>query len=251
MPPHGRPESFLPEDGDEYCFWRRTPLRLLSWLCIKQRKPCGNAMLSRTRILEERDIFLRSWNRSASTGEALGEPELCLVTDNKCPAATAALRELGAELWNEEYMMEYNTAADSSEDGKSASHASLPNREAGRSGWQKAGYELDMDIRPIPEGLLICARRPGDHPSPDKDGRTSQDRDDITARNKAHSTARSKVHSTAQDNTSGTRHARRTPALPAVFPSNTHRRIPVQHRLVLRLGADAEGRESPTSSRSA
>ena len=32
--------------------------------------------------------------------EALGEPELCLVTDNKCPAATAALRELGAELWN-------------------------------------------------------------------------------------------------------------------------------------------------------
>ena len=69
-----------------------------------------------------------------------------------------------------------------------------------------------MDIRPTPEGLLICARRPGDHPAADKDGITSQDRDDMTARNKAHSTARnkahstarSKVHSTAQDNTSGT-----------------------------------------------
>ena len=128
--------------------------------------------------------------------EALGEPELCLVTDNKCPAATAALRELGAELWNEEYMMEYNTAADSSEDGKSASHASLPNREPDGADGRKQDMELDLDIRPIPEGLLICARRPGDHPSPDKDGRTSQDRDDITAR--------SKVHSTAQDNTSGT-----------------------------------------------
>ena len=136
--------------------------------------------------------------------EALGEPELCLVTDNKCPAATAALRELGAELWNEEYMMEYNTAADSSKDGKSASHASLPNRASDGADGRKQDMELDMDIRPTLEGLLICARRPGDHPSPDKDGITSQDRDDITARNKAHSTARSKVHSTAQDNTSGT-----------------------------------------------
>ena len=101
-------------------------------------------------------------------------------------------------------MMEYNTAADSSEDGKSASHASLPNRASDGADGRKQDMELDMDIRPTLEGLLICARRPGDHPSPDKDGITSQDRDDITARNKAHSTARSKVHSTAQDNTSGT-----------------------------------------------
>ena len=75
-------------------------------------------MLSRTRIFRMKGmIFLALLEQVCQYSEALGEPELCLVTDNKCPAATAALRELGAELWNEEYMMEYNTAADSSEDG--------------------------------------------------------------------------------------------------------------------------------------
>ena len=89
--------------------------------------------------------------------EALGEPELCFVTDNKCPAAMAVLRELEAELWNEEYMMEYDVTAAGTAfgDGTSASPASLPD------------MELDMDIRTTPEGLLICARRPGDNPTAD------------------------------------------------------------------------------------
>lgn len=101
--------------------------------------------------------------------EALGEPELCFVTDNKCPAAMAVLRELEAELWNEEYMMEYDVPAAGTayESGTSVSQASLPDTEP--------DTELDMDIHTTPEGLLICARIPGDNSPADGNGVTSPD----------------------------------------------------------------------------
>ncbi|MFR5411581.1 MAG: GNAT family N-acetyltransferase [Enterocloster bolteae] len=185
-----------PEDGDEYWLLEEDATAAAFLAVYKTEETMWECHAFTHPDFRRKGYFSALLEQVCQYSEALGEPELCLVTDNKCPAATAALRELGAELWNEEYMMEYNTAADSSEDGKSASHASLPNREPDGADGRKQDMELDLDIRPIPEGLLICARRPGDHPSPDKDGRTSQDRDDITAR--------SKVHSTAQDNTSGT-----------------------------------------------
>ena len=201
-----------PEDGDEYWLLEEDATAAAFLAVYKTEETMWECYAFTHPDFRRKGYFSALLEQVCQYSEALGEPELCLVTDNNSPAATAALRELGAELWNEEYMMEYNTAADSSEDGKSASHASLPNREPDGADGRKQDMELDLDIRPIPEGLLICARRPGDHPSPDKDGRTSQDRDDMTARNKAHSTARSKAHSTArskvhstvQDNTSGT-----------------------------------------------
>lgn len=185
-----------PEDGDEYWLLEEDATAAAFLAVYKTEETMWECYAFTHPDFRRKGYFSALLEQVCQYSEALGEPELCLVTDNKCPAATAALRELGAELWNEEYMMEYNTAADSSKDGKSASHASLPNRASDGADGRKQDMELDMDIRPTLEGLLICARRPGDHPSPDKDGRTSQDRDDITAR--------SKVHSTAQDNTSGT-----------------------------------------------
>ena len=193
-----------PEDGDEYWLLEEDTTAAAILAVYKTEETIWECYAFTHPDFRRKGYFSVLLEQVCRYSEALGEPELCFVTDNKCPAAMAVLRELEAELWNEEYMMEYNTAADSSEDGKSASHASLQNRASDGADGRKQDMELDMDIRPTLEGLLICARRPGDHPSPDKDGITSQDRDDITARNKAHSTARSKVHSTAQDNTSGT-----------------------------------------------
>ena len=177
-----------PEDGDEYWLLEEDATAAAFLAVYKTEETMWECYAFTHPDFRRKGYFSALLEQVCQYSEALGEPELCLVTDNKCPAATAALRELGAELWNEEYMMEYNTAADSSENGKSASHASLPNREPDGADGRKQDMELDMDIRPTPEGLLICARRPRDHPSPDKDGITSQDRDDITARNKAHST---------------------------------------------------------------
>ena len=174
-----------PEDGDEYWLLEEDATAAAFLAVYKTEETMWECYAFTHPDFRRKGYFSALLEQVCQYSEALGEPELCLVTDNKCPAATAALREL-----------EYNTAADSSEDGKSASHASLPNREPDGADGRKQDMELDMDIRPTPEGLLICARRPRDHPSPDKDGITSQDRDDITARNKA--------HSTVQDNTSGT-----------------------------------------------
>ena len=185
-----------PEDGDEYWLLEEDATAAAFLAVYKTEETMWECYAFTHPDFRRKGYFSALLEQVCQYSEALGEPELCLVTDNKCPAATAALRELGAELWNEEYMMEYNTAADSSKDGKSASHASLPNRASDGADGRKQDMELDMDIRPTPEGLLICARRPGEQPSPDKDGITSQDRDDMTARNKA--------HSTVQDNTSGT-----------------------------------------------
>ena len=183
-----------PEDGDEYWLLEEDTTAAAILAVYKTEETIWECYAFTHPDFRRKGYFSVLLEQVCRYSEALGEPELCFVTDNKCPAAMAVLRELEAELWNEEYMMEYDVTAAGTAfgDGTSASPASLPD------------MELDMDIRPTPEGLLICARRPGDHPSPDKDGITSQDRDDITARNKAHSTARSKVHSTAQDNTSGT-----------------------------------------------
>ena len=198
-----------PEDGDEYWLLEEDATAAAFLAVYKTEETMWECHAFTHPDFRRKGYFSALLEQVCQYSEALGEPELCLVTDNKCPAATAALRELGAELWNEEYMMEYNTAADSSKDGKSASHASLPNRASDGADGRKQDMELDMDIRPTLEGLLICARRPGDHPSPDKDGRTSQDRDDITARSKVHSTPRI---------TPPVQTAHRAPALPAVFP---------------------------------
>lgn len=43
--------------------------------------------------------------------EPNGDPELCFVTDRRCPAALSVLQELGAQLFQEEYMMEYDLTA--------------------------------------------------------------------------------------------------------------------------------------------
>ena len=132
-----------PEDGDEYWLLEEDATAAAFLAVYKTEETMWECYAFTHPDFRRKGYFSALLEQVCQYSEALGEPELCLVTDNKCPAATAALRELGAELWNEEYMMEYNTAADSSEDGKSASHASLQNREPDGSD----GRKQDMAFR--------------------------------------------------------------------------------------------------------
>ena len=107
-----------PEDGDEYWLLEEDATAAAFLAVYKTEETMWECYAFTHPDFRRKGYFSALLEQVCQYSEALGEPELCLVTDNKCPAATAALRELGAELWNEEYMMEYNTAADSSKDGK-------------------------------------------------------------------------------------------------------------------------------------
>ena len=101
-----------PEDGDE--FWLLEEKGCLAaliavyttedslWECYAFTRP----------DCRRRGYFTALAHELCAYSEACGEPDLCFITDNRCPAALAALHSLGAELSWEEHMMEYVIPAD-------------------------------------------------------------------------------------------------------------------------------------------
>jgi len=170
-----------PEDGDEYWFLAEDTTAAAFLAVYKTEETMWECYAFVHPDDRRKGYFSALLEQVCRYSEALGEPELCFVTDNKCPAAIAVLRELGAELWNEEYMMEYDITAPGTafEGGTSASPVSLTDPEP----------DLDLDFHTTPEGFLICARMPGDNPGadvnvitcPDRSGITSPDRSGITS----------------------------------------------------------------------
>ena len=116
-----------PEDGDEYWLLEEDATAAAFLAVYKTEETMWECYAFTHPDFRRKGYFSALLEQVCQYSEALGEPELCLVTDNKCPAATAALRELGAELWNEEYMK--------------IRLPRLPAKQSvGRSGWQKAGH---------------------------------------------------------------------------------------------------------------
>ncbi|MCD7993374.1 MAG: GNAT family N-acetyltransferase [Clostridia bacterium] len=159
-----------PEGGDEYWILEEDTTAAAFLAVYKTEETMWECYAFTHPDFRRKGYFSMLLEQVCRYSEAQGEPELCFVTDNKCPAATAVLRELEAELWNEEYMMEYDvTAAGTAfEGGTSASQDALPD------------MGLDLDIHTTPEGLLICARTPGDSSSADGNGVTAAYRNDDT-----------------------------------------------------------------------
>lgn len=160
-----------PEDGDDYWILEEDTTAAAFLAVYKTEETMWECYAFTHPDFRRKGYFSMLLEQVCRYSEAQGEPELCFVTDNKCPAATAVLRELEAELWNEEYMMEYDvTAAGTAfEGGTSASQDALPD------------MGLDLDIHTTPEGLLICARTPGDSSSADRNGVTAAYRNGVTA----------------------------------------------------------------------
>lgn len=160
-----------PGDGDEYWFLAEDTTAAAFLAVYKTDETMWECYAFTHPDYRRKGYFSALLEQVCRYSEALGEPELCFVTDNKCPAAMAALRELEAELWNEEYMMEYDIAAAQTAfgGGKSGSPSPLPD------------MELEMVISPAPEGLLICARIPGENFPGEGNENKSPDRSDITA----------------------------------------------------------------------
>lgn len=187
-----------PEDGDEYWILEEDTTAAAFLAVYKTEETMWECYAFTHPDFRRKGYFSMLLEQVCRYSEAQGEPELCFVTDNKCPAATTVLRELEAELWNEEYMMEYDvTAAGTAfEGGTSASQDALPDMGLdaepglGLDAEVNLGLDaqlnlepdtqLDLDIHTTPEGLLICARNPGDSSSTDGNGVTSAYRNDDT-----------------------------------------------------------------------
>lgn len=96
-----------PEDADRYWLLEEEnrPAAFIAvyemeetiWECYGFTRPdCRN-----------RGYFSALLEQVCQWSEGCGQPDLCLVTDNRCPAALAVLHHLEAEPWSEEHMMEY------------------------------------------------------------------------------------------------------------------------------------------------
>lgn len=171
-----------PEDGDEYWILEEDTTAAAFLAVYKTEETMWECYAFTHPEFRRKGYFSMLLEQVCRYSEAQGEPELCFVTDNKCPAATAVLRELEAELWNEEYMMEYDvTAAGTAfEGGTSAYQDALPDMGLDAQLNLEHDTQLDLDIQTTPEGLLICARNPGDSSSTDGNSITSAYRNDDT-----------------------------------------------------------------------
>ena len=84
-----------PEDGDEYWLLEEDATAAAFLAVYKTEETMWECYAFTHPDFRRKGYFSALLEQVCQYSEALGEPELCLVTDNKCPAATAALRELG------------------------------------------------------------------------------------------------------------------------------------------------------------
>ena len=145
-----------PEDGDEYWLLEEGKIPAAFMAVYKTEETIWECYAFTHPDFRRKGYFSALLEQVLRYSETQGEPELCLVTDNRCPAAAAALQKLQAELWYEEYMMELDLAAAAAafEDKISSAPASLPNTE------------LDINVGTASDGVLVCARRPAKNGKP-------------------------------------------------------------------------------------